>query len=99
MRLSGFQGDRSTITAELGSRLRTKVSGMGQVSKVICTGTTSATKATESDRLLALSRAKAACDRIRSMYPNASYTTKAWPASGVGARHRSVFVEILGSKD
>ncbi len=94
MRFSNFQGDRSTLTSELAKQLRSKLAGMTEVSKVVCTGTTSATKATESDRLLALSRAKAACDRIRLMYPNASYTTKAWPASGVGARHRSVFVAI-----
>lgn len=93
---TSFPGDGFRLPAAAARGIRSAVSSLGEASKIVCTGSTSGTRATASDRRLALRRAQEACDLAKRLVPGVITEVRANPASGVGARFRSVTVQISG---
>ena len=94
---TNFAGDGFRLPAAAARGIRSAVSSLGQASKIVCTGSTSGTRATASDRRLALRRAQEACDLAKRLVPGVVTEVRANPASGVGARFRNVTVTIFGN--
>ena len=95
--LTNFAGDGFRLPAAAARGIRTAVSSLGEASKIICTGSTSGTRATASDRRLALRRAQEACNLAKRLVPGVVTEVRANPASGIGARFRSVSITISGN--
>lgn len=94
---TNFIGDRSVLTAAARNGITRALAGFKTIDKVVCIGSTSGTRVTAADRRLASARAKAACDLIKRLRPEVVVELKATPARGVGARFRSVTLQISGS--
>jgi hypothetical protein len=93
---TNFIGDRSVLTAAARAGITRALAGFTSIDKVVCTGSTSGTRATAADRSLATARAKSACDLIKRLRPEVVVELKATPARGVGPRFRSVSLQISG---
>lgn len=94
---TNFIGDRSVLTAAARTGISRALAGFTNIDKVVCTGSTSGTRATAADRSLATARAKSACDLVKRLRPEVVVELKATPARGVGAPFRSVTLRISGS--
>jgi outer membrane protein OmpA-like peptidoglycan-associated protein len=98
-RISNFGGDSAKLNQQVARQI-TRVRNLpGEVSQITCTGTTSARRSTNQDQLLAKARASAVCRELAREFPAAKVTIKAWPASGIGARHRAVITDLLRAAD
>lgn len=93
---TNFAGDGFRLPAAASRGIRSAVSSLGSASKIVCVGSTSGTRATASDRRLALRRAQEACNLAKRLVPGVVTEVRANPASGIGARFRSVTVQIVG---
>ncbi len=93
-RVWNFAGDSAQLNKKVVLQLRRIPSNSSEVTQITCTGTTSARKSSAGDELLAKARANAVCEVLAPRYPNATVTVKAWPASGLGAKHRAVVVDL-----
>lgn len=94
LRYTNFAGDRSALPRAARAGITAAFVANPGVTKVTCTGSTSGTRATASDRRLALRRAQAACNLVKQINPGVETELKTRPASGVGARFRSVTLEF-----
>lgn len=94
---TNFAGDGFRLPAAASRGIRSAVSSLGSASKIVCVGSTSGRRATASDQRLALRRAQEACNLAKRLAPGAVTEVRANPASGVGARFRSVSITITGS--
>lgn len=94
---TNFVGDRSVLPSSARSGISAALAGFKNVTKVVCIGSTSGTTATAADRRLAQQRAQAACNLVKRIRPDLVVELRTRPASGVGARFRSVTIQIQGS--
>ena len=94
---TNFVGDRSVLPSSARSGITAALAGFKNVTKVVCIGSTSGTRATAADRRLAQQRAQAACNLVKRIRPDVVVELRTRPASGVGARFRSVTIQIQGS--
>lgn len=93
-KVSGFYGDSSWVNPDLAKKLAKLVTSPSTITKVVCTGTTASTKATNADKKLALARATNACNYIKSIAKKAKFTVIAKPATGADYSNRAVLVEV-----
>ena len=98
-RIWNFAGDSAALNQGVMRQLMRVSSAVGEVTHISCTGTTSARRSSPDDELLAKARASAVCKVLSRKYPNAVVTVKAWPASGLGARHRAVVVDLIRTEN
>ena len=94
---TNFVGDRSVLPSSARSGITAALAGFKNVTKVVCIGSTSGTTATAADRRLAQQRAQAACNLVKRIRPDVVVELRTRPASGIGARFRSVTIQIQGS--
>lgn len=97
---AGFAGDSSRLTSSLRKAIVKLSSGFKKVSRMECTGFTSGTSPSRFDVQLAKNRAKAACDLVRQNakgVKGAKVLLRVNPATGQGAKFRSVQVKITGN--
>lgn len=93
-RLPSFFGDSSNLTQATRALITDTLSGYQNVKKIVCIGSTSGVRPTMADRRLALRRAQEACNHVRQIAPGAEIELRATPAAGLGARFRSVTLQI-----
>lgn len=93
-KVSGFYGDSSWVNPDVAKKLGKLITSPSNISKVVCTGTTSGTKATASDKRLALARATATCKYIKSIAKTAVTAVIARPSTGSNISNRAVLLEI-----
>ena len=94
---TNFAGDGFRLPAAASRGIRSAVSSLGSASKIVCVGSTSGTRATVNDGRLALRRAQEACNLAQRLVPGVVTEVRANPASGIGARFRSVSITISGN--
>ena len=94
---TNFAGDGFRLPAAASRGIRSAVSSLGSASKIVCVGSTSGRRANANDQRLALRRAQEACDLAKQLVPGVVTEVRANPASGVGARFRSVSITITGN--
>jgi hypothetical protein len=92
-----FGGNSSKLPTAIRKGVVKFASGFQEVSSVACTGYTSGPALTRSATTLAKKRAKAACDLVKKMFPEAKVKMLQKPAKGVGAQFRSVRIRITGN--
>jgi hypothetical protein len=95
LNFTNFAGDGYRLPAAASRSLTAAVRAETGVTKVVCTGSTSGRRATASDRRLATRRAQEACAVVKRLAPEVEIEIKSNPASGQGARFRSVKVELF----
>lgn len=96
LNFTNFAGNGARLTTAARAGIESGIRQFNQVQKITCTGSTSANRITTAERRLALRRAQEACNFAKTLAPNAEIELIANPASGVGARFRSVSVVIEG---
>ena len=94
-RTPSFAGDSSRLSQTARSLIQDALESHSRITKIICTGSTSGTRPTPSDRRLALRRAEEVCNHARQLVIGAVVELRANPAAGVGARFRSASLQIV----
>jgi uncharacterized repeat protein (TIGR02543 family) len=94
---TSFPGNSSRMPAALRTGIRKSLANFDNVNLVVCTGYTSGTVPSAKTRLLAKNRAKAACDLVKKVSPEAKVRLQTKPATGLGAKFRSVRLQITGN--
>ena len=97
VRVANLNGDRFELTQAARTTIAATIRTFTEAQSIVCTGSTSGTRATASDRRLALRRAQEACELAKRLVPGVITEVRANPASGVGPRFRSVTVQISGN--
>ena len=95
VRVSSFAGNSFALTASARASIRSTINNYERITKVICTGSTSSSRVTASDRRLALQRAQAACDFVKQLRPSVETELRTNPAAGIGPRFRSTNIQII----
>lgn len=96
LNFTNFAGNGARLTTAARAGIESGIRQFKQVQNITCTGSTSATRITAAERRLALRRAQEACNFAKTLAPSAVIELVANPASGIGARFRSVSVVIEG---
>jgi uncharacterized repeat protein (TIGR02543 family) len=94
---TSFPGNSSRMPVALRTGIRKSLANFDNVNLVVCTGYTSGTVPSAKTRLLAKNRAKAACDLVKKVSPEAKVRLQTKPATGLGAKFRSVRLQITGN--
>ena len=94
---SNYRGDRGPVIARDRAAINAFIKQYKGITSVRCVGSTSGVPAKRTDPALARARAKNACDIVKTLVPNATYTLETSTGKGVGQRFRSVTVFISGT--
>ncbi|CAB4570330.1 unannotated protein [freshwater metagenome] len=95
VRITSFAGNSFVLTSAAKRTIQLNLDSYDSIEKVICTGSTSGTRATAADRRLAAERARAACNYVKQLRPSALIEIKSNPAAGVGPRFRNVSIQVI----
>lgn len=95
VRITSFAGNSFVLTSAAKRTIQINLDSYDSIEKVICTGSTSGTRATAADRRLAAERARAACNYVKELRPSALIEIKSNPAAGVGPRFRNVSIQVI----
>lgn len=94
VRITSFAGNSFALTASARRSIELALNGYVSIAKVICVGSTSATRVTAADRRLATQRAQAACNYVKQLQPAVAVEIRSNPAAGVGPRFRNVTIQV-----
>ena len=94
---ANYRGDRGPVIARDRAAITAFINQYKGITTVRCVGSTSGVPAKRTDPALARARAKNACDIVKTLVPNATYTLETSTGKGVGQRFRSVTIFISGT--
>ena len=94
---ANYRGDRGPVIARDRAAITAFINQYKGITSVKCVGSTSGVPAKRTDPALAQARAKNACDIVKTLVPNATYTLETSTGKGVGQRFRSVTIFISGT--
>lgn len=94
---ANYRGDRGPVIARDRAAIAAFINQYKGITSVKCVGSTSGVPAKSTDPALATARAKNACDIVKTLVPNATFTLETSTGKGVGQRFRSVTIFISGT--
>ena len=94
---ANYRGDRGPVIARDRAAITAFINQYKGITSVKCVGSTSGVPAKSTDPALATARAQNACDIVKTLVPNATYTLETSTGKGVGQRFRSVTIFISGT--
>lgn len=94
---SNYRGDRGAIALKDKQAIAKFIKQYKGITSVTCIGSTSGVPAKRTDAALARSRAKNACDYVKTLLPNAKISLQGTTGKGVGQKFRSVTIQVAGT--
>ena len=94
---ANYRGDRGPVIARDRAAITAFINQYKGITSVKCVGSTSGVPAKRTDPALAQARAKNACDIVKTLVPNATFTLETSTGKGIGQRFRSVTIFISGT--
>lgn len=94
---ANYRGDRGAIALKDKQAIAKFIKQYKGITTVTCIGSTSGVPAKRTDAALARSRAKNACDYVKTLLPGAKITLQGSTGKGVGQKFRSVTIQVAGT--
>ena len=92
--IRGFAGNSTKLPPRAEANIQRQLASQNY-SKVTCIGSTSGTRATQTDRRLAIQRAATVCRVIKRILPSIEIQIQSAPASGLGPQFRNVRLNFI----